>query len=227
MIRRIFNGVPLWVRPEMESDLQAATEVLELRTYCSYFDVEQGEHWLDLGANIGAFTAYAAGRGATGMAYEPAVECFRVLQANAQPTWVLVNSAVTDSEDSYLRFSKSANPLNQYRGTVSAAPLSAKYVPAGTVHNVCIKALEENAVLGKQFDGIKMDIEGSEIPILLKGLLPPCNKLAMEWHRRQEGSPEQEDRCREYLQRRFRNVHWVENSEHPEWDPMVYAWGAL
>jgi hypothetical protein len=47
----------------------------------------------------------------------------------------------------------------------------------GTVQNLCAKSL-----VGQVFDGVKMDIEGSEGPILDYGWLPRCDKLVLEYH---------------------------------------------
>src|SRR5207344_2312360 len=92
-----FDEVEAWYRPGT-SDENALIEVINKKAYrrgSVKFDVERGERWLDLGANIGAFALYARSKGATVECYEPMPDCFAILKKNV-PKARLHNSAVTN-----------------------------------------------------------------------------------------------------------------------------------
>src|SRR5262245_12504074 len=82
-----FGNVQAWYRPGT-TDENALIEVLVKRAYrrpSIGFDVRAGEHWLDLGANIGAFALYCKARGASAACYEPLADNFAILLKNAEP----------------------------------------------------------------------------------------------------------------------------------------------
>jgi FkbM family methyltransferase len=72
------------------SDRQVLEEVIHKHVYRkgfsdgAQFGVARGERWLDLGANIGTFSIWAAAQGCQVVAYEPEAITFRVLQKNLQ-----------------------------------------------------------------------------------------------------------------------------------------------
>lgn len=163
------------------SDERVLKEVIERHCYrraTSGFDVEKGERWLDLGANIGAFALYCKQRGATAECYEPNPECFRLLKKNVSK-FSCYNVAVTAAKVSQVPFSVSSDNSQHSRGTVFELN---RYRPVDSVDNLYAGQLK------KKFDGIKMDIEGSEGPILDRWLLPPCSKLVLEYHLSRDSS---------------------------------------
>ena len=65
------------------SDRKAIREVVEKRAYARHgFTPRPGDHWLDLGANVGAFTVWAAAHGADVIAFEPDPESMRMVHRN-------------------------------------------------------------------------------------------------------------------------------------------------
>lgn len=211
----IIGGQHIWLRKgtnEPSSDEQAAQEVLVKQAYTRKghgptgfkFDVELGEKWLDLGANIGAFAVYVRSRGAEAVCFEPEPGCYRLLQKNAQG-FRCFQYAVTASRVAQLTFMKSRNPQNNYRGTV--LPVNG-YIEQPPVNNLYAGDLGEytGRVNGNSFDGIKMDIEGSEGALIDNWLLPRCNKLVMEYHTSRDASIENLRRRVGILQDHFKVV---------------------
>lgn len=219
---------------ESGSDLDAIQEVIERRCYRRAkigFDVEQGEHWLDLGANIGAFAMYCRLRGATATSFEPDPECFTLLKKNTPRSWSKFNAAVSASTKRKLQFYSSPNPDNRYRGTVADQP-PARYVLEREVENTWAGDLA-GPWSPKTFDGIKMDIEGAEGPIIDKELLPPCKKLVMEYHTSRDPSAENLLRRLGILRNYFNYVKYpkiydgmiMERKPAPRYDQLIFCWG--
>jgi FkbM family methyltransferase len=212
-IRR-YDGLEVRYRPGT-SDERVLREVIETRAYrraSAGFDVEAGEHWLDLGANIGAFAVYCKLRGATAECYEPDPGSFSLLTRNAAG-FRCVLAAVTHRRDKYVIMWSSTRPGNHYRGTVIDEPEGAlrEY---GRVANLYAGSL------AGPFDGIKMDIEGSELALLDGDLLPPCRKLAFEYHTSRDQDCGRLGRRLAALRERFRVVAYV-----PEIDRLVARGG--
>jgi FkbM family methyltransferase len=173
--RLLDTDITCYFRPN-SSDVDVIREVCERKVYRKRsvdFDVEAGEHWLDLGANIGAFALYCRMRGAEATCYEPDPDNYRILQMNANG-FALHNAAVTSLDLPKLSFFKSNNPENHYRQTI--IPVG-RYKPAGEFHNVYAGRLPPVA-----WDGIKMDIEGSEFGLIDFDLIPRTRKLVLEYH---------------------------------------------
>jgi FkbM family methyltransferase len=194
------------------SDERVLREVLTTTPYHRrriHFDVEKDEMWLDLGANIGAFGIYCRMRGAYVECYEPDSDCFAVLTENGQLHGFNAHRyAVTTSMNAYLPFWVSKGEGDHHRGTVLEKK---KYPLAGQVPNLHIAALPRLA-----YDGIKMDIEGSEAEILDAGHLPECKKLVLEYHLWRDPSMENLRRRLDFLHSKFSVVSYP-----PEFDRML------
>jgi FkbM family methyltransferase len=231
----LIGGQKIWCRRgtrEDGSDIMGAREVLEKKVYRRLrdgFDVMPGEVWLDLGANIGAFAVYCRSRGARAVCFEPEPDCYKILLRNAsgmqcQPY------AVTASCEKELSFSVSANSDNHYRGTVLPVKNYKEHKPvlncyAGDLVKFCV------GQKGGGFDGVKMDIEGSEGPIIDEWLLPRCDKLVMELHTSRDASFENLQRRLQILRKRFKNLKYPSMFETgkgfpPCYDQIIFAWDA-
>ena len=70
------------------------------------------------------------------------------------------------------------------------------------------------------FDGIKMDIEGSEFGILDSGLLPPSKKLCFEYHTSRDQSMGRLRKRLDVLERKFEVVNYP-----PELDQLMELGG--
>jgi FkbM family methyltransferase len=166
------------------------------------FDVEKGETWLDLGANIGAFALYAFTRGASMVTcYEPDADNFALLLENLRQTpYKAIQAAVTASPDTALPAFRAKAEGKHSRVTVVA---QRHMIDNGTVPNVHGAELRD-----QHFDGVKMDIEGSEAGLLDHNCLPVCNKLVLEYHTSRDTSAANLKRRLEYLHDRFQRVEY-------------------
>lgn len=162
------------------SDERVLAEVIDNSTGLSYrkkcidFDVKKGEHWLDLGANIGAFALYCYGHGATADCYEPDPDCFALLKSNIGKLegFKVLPTAVTHLKERMLSFYKGKGDRDFYRYSIMKTKFPYKELPntyAGPIFK-------------KHYDGVKMDIEGAELGLFDAGLVPNCDKLCIEYH---------------------------------------------
>jgi FkbM family methyltransferase len=200
--RLLDTDIVAYFRPN-SSDADVIREVCERRVYRKKtinFDVEAGEHWLDLGANIGAFALYCRMRGAEETGYEPDPDNYAILQKNA-PRFSLINAAVTSIDKPRLCFFKSNNPENHYRQTI--IPVG-RYKPAGEFHNVYAGRLKGVTC----WDGIKIDVEGSEFGLIDFDLIPKTRKLVMEYHTSRDKSWENLEKRLNKLKDMFKHVKY-------------------
>lgn len=133
---------------------------------------------LDIGANVGAFAIWALFRwpGCKVISYEPCANTFEELkQAMEGQTRVqLVNAAVTERENPFLRYGVNSNQEN------SINDLGCQKVEGERVKAVKPFDLPEA-------DFIKIDTEGCEVEILRAYLNKHKPKgVAMEWHSRED-----------------------------------------
>lgn len=209
------DGVPVYYRPDT-TDEKVIREVVDNRAYRRAsigFDVEAGEHWLDLGANIGAFAVYCKTRGATAECYEPEPGCFNILRRNAGEL-PCHRTAVSNQTAPWVDLWGSSIPNNHYRGTLVRSRGLLGKTPK-TVPN-----LYAGELLGRRYDGVKMDIEGSEFGILDDGLIPDCEKLCLEYHTSRDRSMANLSRRVATLRQMFEVVSYV-----PELDRMIEIGG--
>lgn len=196
------------------SDERVINEVIVSRTYrrpTLNFDVEAGETWLDLGANIGTFAVYCQIRKATATCYEPDPDCFSILEKNV-PIFELWNTAVTNLQASTIPFWKGRAPTDHYRGTA----FPTKGLPSvGNLQNRYGDFLQSQS-----FDGVKMDIEGSEAGLLDDALFPKCEKFVMEYHLSRDPSTANLERRLQFLHSRFKTVKYP-----PEFDRFIAQGG--
>lgn len=220
--------VTAYFRPG-SSDEDAINEVIDRHTYRRVkdgFDVEPGERWLDLGANVGAFALYCRLRGAAAVCYEPEPVCFSILEQNA-PRFEKFNLAVTDKKDKHLTFYDSFNPDNHYRTTTFAVQ---RYKKLGEFANTF-----GGNLTGYSFDGVKMDIEGSEFGLIDKWLLPKTKKLVMEYHISRDRSWQNLAKRIKILKGKFTHVwhpkvlqDYIDSEGDVEirFDQIIFCWGA-
>ncbi len=196
------DKIKAWYRPGT-SDENALIEVLDKRAYRRAsvgFDVEAGEHWLDLGANIGAFALYCKSKGATAECYEPMPDCFKILTKNV-PEFELYDKAVTNVNTYEVIFYTPRREQDHYRSTL--LPRKGNY-PQITVKNLPALLLKQDE--HACFDGIKMDIEGSEFGIIDNWLLPPASKLVFEYHLSRDNSLRNLVKRIRILRKHYKNV---------------------
>jgi FkbM family methyltransferase len=225
-------------------DEKVLQEVLYGRSYRKQsvgFDVEPGEKWLDLGANIGAFSLYCKSRGAVADCFEPDSACFYFLKLNV-PEFRCANAAVTASREKTIPVFNTQIAGNYAR--LTEFPVN-KYRPSGEVANAYAGLL-----VPESYDGVKMDIEGSEGAIIDQWLLPRCRKLVLEYHTSRDMSVGNFSRRVGILRGKFKHVDypaeldrivsegylrfekWIRGAngrerfvQHPAADRLVFCWG--
>lgn len=203
-------------RPDT-TDPNAMKEVIVQRCYRRPklgMDVESGEHWLDLGGNIGSFSAYCYLQGATAVAYEPEFGCFKLLKMNigSLEGFEVINSAVTVHKDKTLQFYSGTKERDKYR--YSAMPKK-RFLWSGTLPNTYAPN-----VFKTKYDGVKMDIEGSELAMIDQGILPKCKKLVMEYHFSRDRSMANFRKRIAALRKHYKHVHYDKWMDKPMKDDL-------
>lgn len=171
------HGLRWWIRPET-SDLTSIDEVVGRRVYFTrYFAPGAGERWLDAGANVGAFSVLVAATGASVTAYEPWPDSADLARRNLRENGLqgrVLEKAVA-LEGGVARLGLASTEYAQWRHSLLNADGQGFAVP--------VVALAE---IVRDFDCVKLDIEGSEIAILRAGLDAVAwrgvRKLVFEWH---------------------------------------------
>lgn len=132
----------------------------------------RGRIVVDVGAHIGAFSVYAATRGASRvLAYEPGAENFRLLAINTtgHPAIEPHRAAVwrSDRDEATVAWRASANPRNTGGGTVVECSAIAG-VPFDRDSRDAVAAIPLDAIVERcgVVGLLKIDAEGSEYPIL-------------------------------------------------------------
>ena len=158
----------VYIRPGT-TDEKVIDEVLKTTVYEKPklgFYVSPGDHWLDLGGNIGTFALFSLERGASVVTCEPESDNLEMLQKNllhnfsdkAGKDWHIAPVAVTTDPKDKIDLYLCKGDYNKYRHTI--------YHKRGR-STVAVKNMHIRDVLKKgKFNAIKIDIEGAEIDIL-------------------------------------------------------------
>lgn len=184
------GGIDFKVRPDT-SDVKSIKEVVEDRGYRRVrpfqFDVEKGEAWIDLGANIGAFTAYALERGAKlVVAVEPDPESSELVKMNVERygehRYEILHVAVVADDRPTATLHQNTAHGNVWRNSIEREWKGGESctVPCMHIATMLSAFSAETPVC------IKMDIEGTEMPILEWLVEHPeyfgrIQKLTFEW----------------------------------------------
>lgn len=155
------EGLKFCIRPET-SDWKSIAEVVGQRAYeRQYFKVEEGETWLDLGAYVGAFSVWAASKGARVIAFEPDKNAYNLALSNVAfnhlEEKVEIHNVAVELEAGIKPFY-----VNSMNGNLWRNSLVHKW---GGGSETLITAVDWRAWLQKDIC-IKMDIEGTEVPLL-------------------------------------------------------------
>lgn len=179
-------GVRFAPRPNT-TDAQSIQEVVQRRVYTGReILIASVDRWLDLGANVGAFSVYAASLGCEVAAYEPVEANVQQLTQNAALNplagpILTYAAAVVDQplEEDWAWLATPRSTRNQYRYTTMPKDRwETQRVPAISF----AQAIERHTP-----QGIKMDIEGAELAILdsLEGsanVFDGVRYLVLEYH---------------------------------------------
>ena len=133
------------------------------------FDIEEGDIWIDIGGHIGLFALYAISKGAKKVyVYEADSENYEMLAKNIKLNNLSnkvksFRKAVVDDKglgkNKSIQLYKSKDPSVNYRNSI---------VPKKRGVWTRVPAMKFNEVIQKHNDanGLKIDIEGAEVPIL-------------------------------------------------------------
>jgi FkbM family methyltransferase len=207
-----------WYRPGT-SDEGVMKENLVTRIYRNSqkkIDVLPDQMWLDLGANIGAFALYCWLHRCYVCCYEPVNSCYAILERNIEGMIgsKCYHTAVTVSTDPMLTFYGAKSGSDYQRGTIHPT----RQV-IGELRNRHISSISP-----KKYDGVKMDIEGSEFGILDAKLLPPCDTLLMEYHITKDKSMVNFRKRMKYLRTLFSLVTYPGRLDKPYPDDTYPGW---
>lgn len=156
-------------------------EVVEKRCYERPrlgFTVKSGECWLDCGANVGAFAVWAEkSRGASVVGYEACQENTELAKENLR-----LNKCKSVITTAFLS-TKGGVTSVQFNERTPARSSPAAAGRQRFVSNICFA----DEIRKHKPQGIKMDIEGGELPILDAGFpLDGVRAVALEYHFRFE-----------------------------------------
>ena len=161
------------------SDAQAVKEVVEKHGYTRrFFQIEQGEHWLDLGANIGAFSCFAAQKGAKVTAYEAEAKNAALADHNIR----LNDFEVEVHQQAVVADGIAQKTVNLYLSNTDYGQWRNSLYKTKNRNAVAVEAVRISDLL-PNVDAIKMDIEGAEIDILFSiADFQAVRKLVFEYH---------------------------------------------
>lgn len=155
------------------SDLKTFDEVVIRDVYQKKGNkIQQGEHWIDCGGNVGAFTILACSRGAKVTVYEPDPFNCKMIEKNLKINGFdaeIVCAGLVHND------SKKANLYVGNNGNVWRNSMFKNWNGKGLkVDCVNFDEVVPNGVC------VKMDIEGAEMPIL-ESTKRRFKKLVFEW----------------------------------------------
>lgn len=155
------------------SDQKTFEEVIGNDTYQKKgMEIAAGEHWMDCGGNVGAFTLLACSKGAEVTVYEPdPFNCEMLeknLKLNKYKAEIKQAALVHNDKKNIILFIGNNN--NVWRNSIVK-----KWNDKG-IKVPCLNFDEE----AKQFRHCKMDIEGAEM-LILEHLNHSFQKLVFEW----------------------------------------------
>ena len=208
-----------------DADARIYTEVIDKKVYEKPrlgFGVMPGSRWLDIGANVGAFSMWTASRRATSIAFEPIAENCDVAKKN-----FAANNLKIDLVEAAVGASNGAAEISYNEKTPARSTLlSGK----NSVRSVQVHSFNE-LVEEHMPDGIKLDAEGAELEIIDAGInLKGVNFFVLEYHARFDKSLEAARQRLLPIASKFRH-HRIPKSitsgtgEYPSWiDPICYFW---
>jgi len=169
------GGLDWLIRPD-SSDIKSINEVVGKHSYEKQgITLDAGDSWIDLGANIGAFTVLAASKGCKVTAYEPDPVSWRMTKENLKINGLeaeVINAAVTTTTSNNAAFYVNSARKNYWRNSLVKQWRGGKTIKVKTLN------FKDCLYTGAH---IKMDIEGSEFPILESLDYSKIGNLVFEW----------------------------------------------
>jgi FkbM family methyltransferase len=166
------------------SNLDIST-VMVIFTRKEYGEIPKGGTIIDVGANIGVFSMYAAFHGAKRIyAFEPNKESFETLLMNIRENGlediiIPINKAVSEKDGDYLLIPKASSPYNK-----SFSNTADKSEEMDRIETISLPTfIKQNNI--EKIDLLKMDCEGAEfgiIPNMPSETWSKIDKYKLEFH---------------------------------------------
>ncbi len=203
------TGLKFYYRPNT-SDIKTIMEVVERGVYeKKYFKIESGDHWIDLGGNIGAFTLLALSKGATVDVYEADKEHCEIINLNLALNGFkadVINKAVVSDDTKEITLYVQKNG-NTWRNSIIKNWGGGKKI---------VECVNINEIVNNNHC-CKMDIEGAEM-LILETIKSNFKKMVYEWSFDVDDNIERYRNVLKKMQLNYLNVkHNSIKDEHKIW----------
>lgn len=202
------------VRSDYETDMIVIKEIWEENVYeVSDWRYNNGGVVVDIGANIGSFSIYSAAKGATVYAVEPEPNNLQELKNNID---------LNNMQDQVYVLPYG---ISDYKGTAVISDMGGgSTIKDESVNGTEIEVMSLDIMFDlyhiKEVDVLKIDVEGSEVEIILgasKENLNKCKYITMEFDIRT--GPKMGD-----IVRKLTETHHVRTMGSWERGGMIWAW---
>ena len=207
--QKTHKGIKFLVR-EGTSDEKTFNEVIVNNTYQKKdFKIKKGEHWIDLGGNVGAFAVLALSKGATVDIYEPDPFSCKMIEKNLK---------VNDYDANIFQKAVVANDkkkMTMYVGNNMNVWRNSLYKNWGNEKFTIDCVHYENVI--KKDSIVKMDIEGAEMAIL-ESMKEFPKKMVYEWSFDIDPSLTRYRQILKKMKKRYKSIRGTEfNLDFVEW----------
>lgn len=207
--QKTHKGIKFLVR-EGTSDEKTFNEVIVNNTYQKKdFKIKKGEHWIDLGGNVGAFAVLALSKGATVDIYEPDPFSCKMIEKNLK---------VNDYDANIYQKAVVANDkkkMTMYVGNNMNVWRNSLYKNWGNEKFTIDCVHYENVITKDSI--VKMDIEGAEMAIL-ESMQEFPKKMVYEWSFDIDPSLTRYRDILKKMKKRYKSIRGTEfNLDFVEW----------
>ena len=207
--QKTHKGIKFLVR-EGTSDEKTFNEVIVNNTYQKKdFKIKKGEHWIDLGGNVGAFAVLALSKGATVDIYEPDPFSCKMIEKNLKVNNYdanIIQKAVVANDKKKMTMYV-GNNMNVWRNSLYKNWGNEKFT-IDCVHY-------ENVITKDSI--VKMDIEGAEMEIL-ESMQEFPKKMVYEWSFDIDPSLTRYRQILKKMKKRYKSIRGTEfNLDFVEW----------
>lgn len=207
--QKTHKGIKFLVR-EGTSDEKTFNEVIVNNTYQKKdFKIKKGEHWIDLGGNVGSFAVLALSKGATVDIYEPDPFSCKMIEKNLK---------VNDYDANIYQKAVVANDkkkMTMYVGNNMNVWRNSLYKNWGNEKFTIDCVHYENVITKDSI--VKMDIEGAEMAIL-ESMQEFPKKMVYEWSFDIDPSLTRYREILKKMKKRYKSIRGTEfNLDFVEW----------